>query len=638
MSTPIIDTITKEETSDTIDVSDLENFTDDELLKTLKKLEQEKELLAQQQLLKEINKLQNEIKIHEKQKKRVLSDEPISETDLTNQELIDDLTIDELSERLEELKIQRDDFSNKKLLEEIEALQNDIQRLQTDTDYRETRIIARNAVAVYALSPTEIEVRWDSLQFGEVESYTVFHKPVTGDDNVYVSIPLNGTVASCIISELEGNTTYHIRMEAEGSDKSEIKTDTVEVTTFKSVSGFVLILANYQDFQLKALSNIEGTLEHVESLKSTFENLHFEVKLEENLTGAKMIESIQSHRQWLDQIGIDCFILVLASYKYHGYIFGIDGGVLISRLIDCLKYDSNTDSTDAQGKQRIVLIDTAKIKEETIQELDDSNQPRNVKVRYIDSTNVEFSFQPPKLSELQVSRFVVALNDEKFAAYPDHNGQAVNGIIKTSNKESNCPVAFGLELISQSQIYAFWKPSSIDNSDNIFYHISHKSMDQEEFEGTTVSYPCHVFDNLKQNTMYTIKISSVKRDKNNFEYSDPAEVSITTPKDGTPIIMADSSTTHILGEPHFMIATANGPFVSEESPSFLGCFAKHLLKKHNRFNITSIIQDVRNELVYTSDRYEMPILSSTLNKTLFLGGSPKMKLAEPDNDKQDEGN
>lgn len=105
-------------------------------------------------------------------------------------------------------------------------------------------------------------------------------------------------------------------------------------------------------------------------MKSTFKNLHFEVKLEENLTGAKMIESIQSHREWLDRIGIDCFILVLASYKYHGYIFGIDGGVLISRLIDCLKYDINTDSTDAQGKQRIVLIDTAKIKEETIQELD----------------------------------------------------------------------------------------------------------------------------------------------------------------------------------------------------------------------------------------------------------------------------
>ncbi|XP_063419838.1 uncharacterized protein LOC134704994 isoform X1 [Mytilus trossulus] len=602
-----------------------------------------------------------------------LDDEHISETDLSNQELIDDLTIDELSERLEELKIQRDDFSNKKLLEEIEALQNDIQRLQTDTDFRETRILARDAVAVYALSPTEIEVRWDDLQFGEVESYTVFHKPVTEDDNAYVSISLNGTVDSCIISELERNTTYHIRMEAEGSDKSEIKTDTVEVTTFKSVSGFVLILANYQDFQLKALSSIDGTRSHVASLKATFENLHFEVKLEENLTGAKMIESIQSHRQWLDRNGIDCFILVLASYKYHGYIFGIDGGVLISRLIDCLKYDINTDSTDAQGKQRIVLIDTAKIKEETIQELDDSNQPRNVKVRYIDPTSVEFSFQYPKLSEIQVSRFVVALNDgektkmkyinaehtkeayicelgklktnteykfEVFASYPEHNGQAVNGIIKTSNKESNCPVAFGLELISQSQIYAFWKQSSTENSDNLLYHISHKSTDQEEFEGITVSYPCHVFDNLKQNTMYTIKISSVKRDKNNVEYSDPAEVSITTPKDGTPIIMADSSTTHILGKPHFMIATANGPFVSDESPSFLGCFAKHLLKKHNRFDITSIIQDVRNELIYTSDRYEMPILSSTLNTALFLGGSPKMKLAEPDNDKQnvDEGN
>ena len=69
MTTPIIETVTKEEgISDTVDPNDLDQLTDEELYNTLQKLEQEKELLAQQQLLKEIEKLQNELKIHEKHK------------------------------------------------------------------------------------------------------------------------------------------------------------------------------------------------------------------------------------------------------------------------------------------------------------------------------------------------------------------------------------------------------------------------------------------------------------------------------------------------------------------------------------------------------------------------------------------
>lgn len=69
MTTPIAKTATKEDgISDTVDHNDLDQLTDEELYRTLQKLEQEKELLAQQQLLKEIEKLQNELKIHEKRK------------------------------------------------------------------------------------------------------------------------------------------------------------------------------------------------------------------------------------------------------------------------------------------------------------------------------------------------------------------------------------------------------------------------------------------------------------------------------------------------------------------------------------------------------------------------------------------
>ena len=94
-------------------------------------------------------------------------------------------------------------------------------------------MIARDAVAVYALSPTEIEIRWDSTDFGVVESYKVFHKPASAEDDEYHSISLDGETIFCVIPDLSGNTAYHIKMEADGTDNSEIKTDVVEVTTLK---------------------------------------------------------------------------------------------------------------------------------------------------------------------------------------------------------------------------------------------------------------------------------------------------------------------------------------------------------------------------------------------------------------------
>ena len=94
-------------------------------------------------------------------------------------------------------------------------------------------MIARDAVAVCILSPTEIEIRWDSTDFGVVESYKVLHKPASAEDDEYHSISLDGETTFCVIPDLSGNTAYHIKMEADGTDNSEIKTDVVEVTTFK---------------------------------------------------------------------------------------------------------------------------------------------------------------------------------------------------------------------------------------------------------------------------------------------------------------------------------------------------------------------------------------------------------------------
>lgn len=67
--TPLNPVVVDKPSIDTIDPNDLENLTDEELLNTLQSLEQEKEVLAQQQLLQEIDKLQNELKDHEKREK-----------------------------------------------------------------------------------------------------------------------------------------------------------------------------------------------------------------------------------------------------------------------------------------------------------------------------------------------------------------------------------------------------------------------------------------------------------------------------------------------------------------------------------------------------------------------------------------
>lgn len=105
-------------------------------------------------------------------------------------------------------------------------------------------------------------------------------------------------------------------------------------------------------------------------LKASFEKMGSEVVLLENISGANMIQFIQMYKQKLDETRVDSFILVLSSYKYHGYIFGTDGGILINKLIDAFKFEPNKDSKEARHKPRIVLMDTVKIKEETIEELD----------------------------------------------------------------------------------------------------------------------------------------------------------------------------------------------------------------------------------------------------------------------------
>lgn len=98
--------------------------------------------------------------------------------------------------------------------------------------------------------------------------------------------------------------------------------------------------------------------------------------------------------------------------------------------------------------------------------------------------------------------------------------------------DSRIPRRFGLELISQSQIYAFWKPATLENSDSLSYRISIRNLSNNESDDTIVTYPCHVFDNLKQNTLYNIRVTSVKMENNNSEESEAADISITTPQDG----------------------------------------------------------------------------------------------------------
>ena len=98
--------------------------------------------------------------------------------------------------------------------------------------------------------------------------------------------------------------------------------------------------------------------------------------------------------------------------------------------------------------------------------------------------------------------------------------------------DSTIPRRFGVEIISHSQIYAFWKPATLENSDNLSYRVFIRNLNNNESEDTLVTYPCHVFDNLKQNTLYNIRVTSVKSENNNNEESEAADISITTPQDG----------------------------------------------------------------------------------------------------------
>ena len=98
--------------------------------------------------------------------------------------------------------------------------------------------------------------------------------------------------------------------------------------------------------------------------------------------------------------------------------------------------------------------------------------------------------------------------------------------------DANRPRLFGVELISQSQIYAFWKAYIHEHAENISYKVYLKELSSEDYETTTVSYPCHIFENLQQNTTYNIKVTTIKFENNNIEESEPVEITITTPKDG----------------------------------------------------------------------------------------------------------
>lgn len=95
-------------------------------------------------------------------------------------------------------------------------------------------VLTRDAITVISVSPTEVKVCWDLEEFGEVESLALFYKAKSQNDEDYRSVNLKNDDSSCIIAALVPNTIYQIKMEADGLDKSEIKTEVVEISTRKA--------------------------------------------------------------------------------------------------------------------------------------------------------------------------------------------------------------------------------------------------------------------------------------------------------------------------------------------------------------------------------------------------------------------
>ncbi|KAJ8018276.1 Caspase-8 [Holothuria leucospilota] len=99
--------------------------------------------------------------------------------------------------------------------------------------------------------------------------------------------------------------------------------------------GICLIISN-KKFDDKKILERAGTEKDVENLRNTFgEKLNFEVHVEENLTAAEMIKTLQKWRDH-DHIPYNAFICCLLSHGNRGVVMGTDGKPL--QLSDVMGY------------------------------------------------------------------------------------------------------------------------------------------------------------------------------------------------------------------------------------------------------------------------------------------------------------
>uniref|UniRef100_A0A1X7STZ0 Caspase family p20 domain-containing protein n=1 Tax=Amphimedon queenslandica TaxID=400682 RepID=A0A1X7STZ0_AMPQE len=96
-----------------------------------------------------------------------------------------------------------------------------------------------------------------------------------------------------------------------------------QVDTYQCEPGICLFINN-TEFYGAGLADLEGGENDEASLRSTFENLGFDVRIRLNLTAAKM-EFIAEEYSAMEHKGV--FFLVISSHGGEGdIVYGTDGG------------------------------------------------------------------------------------------------------------------------------------------------------------------------------------------------------------------------------------------------------------------------------------------------------------------------
>ncbi|XP_071157532.1 protein sidekick-1-like [Mytilus edulis] len=681
--------------------------TRDELILKIEQLENQKKALRQKQLIKEIQSLQSEVQTNVQEDLKTNSfgtnDVPNvsnsvapmatdisarSKIDMQLQELnekieqtskyveerkkaedLSSLNTEELHTKVQELKHRKELLSKfrqkAQVISLIQDLHTQVSAMKENVKTIEDKIIPSDRLKVYALSPSEIDVYWDPADYTDLKAYTLHYRKQTDENTVFHVVHPDASLTSFVIEDLKPGTTYDVKLEGLANEGYRITTECSQITTFRPVNGFALIIANHSNFQLSHLTNLDGIQTDIFSFKEQLESFGFEVLIEENITGLEIIQAVEKYSSRLEQQEIDCFLCVVTGYMYNGNVYGTDGKpVLLNKVFEPLRVADKKEQDKCEigeGKVKLVFVDAFKVREQVIEELDDSLQPRAVQFRSTSKTVLEASWKRPKLTKRKLKDFKLLLHNtftsqikhvpfnqqndsysckfDKLNSNTEYNleisadfedgysGKPVKATLTTFQPQFMQPRKLSVEAVSSSQIYVYWIPPKPESRSVLGYKVSIRDQTHEEYSQKMTTYTCIVFNDLKEGTEYNISVTTIVEGKVidietevRDEESMPVYIDITTLADRTPSMMSGSTVQYLLEEPDFFIASATATTAYKSSTSsFLNTLKRHLEEKYEKKDIQSIVEDVKKEVICSLDNYEIPQSVTTLRYPVFLG-------------------